>query len=335
MSRKVTTTHLQIKGLKNAKVLATDGRGFVFERDSEKGDKGEKGDTGIQGIKGEKGDKGAKGDKGDKGDTGIQGVQGDKGDTGIQGVQGDKGDTGAKGDSIKGDKGDTGAKGSDANSIDVQAGTNITIDKTNPLKPVINASGGTSEGTDLDCIRHFNRGIKITSSTGKGVVIPPYDGSEGLMPSYFYEQGVFNPVIGLYGGSGKSTYEQEVIYGHYTRVGNIVFFELRIKIIKSYPNATFSGYPLVVFSLPDNPVYAGVSKYATSIKFEAKIESLSPFDAFGLSSNIHALPANTNQCRIMNNDGSTFTGKKMENDTIIISGSYVRHNQYLQNKISF
>ncbi|MCG8894715.1 collagen-like protein [Tenacibaculum finnmarkense] len=334
MSRKVETTHLQVKSVKNAKVLGTDKDGFVIESDLDFLNYIPK-----DGAKGADGLKGAKGDTGAKGADGLKGTKGDTGAKGADGLKGAKGDTGAKGaDGLKGTKGDTGAKGSDAKSIDVQGGTNITIDKTNPLKPVINASGGTSEGTDLDCIRHYNRGIKITSSTGKGVVIPPYDGKEGLMPSNFYEQGVFSPAIGLNGGSTSFTYEQEVIYAHYTRVGNIVFFELRIKIIKSYPNATFSSYGLIVTKLPFNPSYSGFTgydKYATSIKFEAKIESLSPFDMFGVSSNIHALPSGTNGCRIMNNDGSTFIGKKMENDTIIISGSYIRHNQYLQNGISF
>ncbi|WP_233898127.1 collagen-like triple helix repeat-containing protein [Tenacibaculum piscium] len=115
MGRKVTTTQLQIKGLKNAKVLATDGRGFVFERDSEKGDKGEKGDTGDKGEKGDTGIQGIKGEKGDtgiqgiKGEKGIQGIQGEKGDTGIQGIKGEKGDTGIQG--IKGEKGIQGIQG--------------------------------------------------------------------------------------------------------------------------------------------------------------------------------------------------------------------------------
>ncbi|MDB0616240.1 hypothetical protein PL372_11940 [Tenacibaculum dicentrarchi] len=82
-----------------------------------------------------------------------------------------KGDTGAKGaDGLKGAKGDTGAKGSDANSIEIQAGTNITIDKTNPKRLVINASGGTSKGTDLSYKFAKDR-YTIESSTGNPVDI--------------------------------------------------------------------------------------------------------------------------------------------------------------------
>ncbi|MCG8724392.1 collagen-like protein, partial [Tenacibaculum finnmarkense] len=151
MSRKVETTHLQVKSVKNAKVLGTNKDGFVIEsdldflnyipKDGAKGADGLKGAKGDTGVKGADGLKGTKGDTGAKGADGLKGAKGDTGAKGADGLKGVKGDTGAKGaDGLKGTKGDTGAKGSDAKSIDVQAGTNITIDKTNPLKPVINSS---------------------------------------------------------------------------------------------------------------------------------------------------------------------------------------------------
>ncbi|MCD8410396.1 hypothetical protein [Tenacibaculum finnmarkense] len=79
MSRKVETTHLQVKSVKNAKVLGTDKDGFVIESDLDF----------------------------------LNSIPKDGKD-----------------------------------GIDIQAGTNITIDKTNPLKPIINASGGSSGGKD-------------------------------------------------------------------------------------------------------------------------------------------------------------------------------------------
>ncbi|MCD8425551.1 collagen-like protein [Tenacibaculum finnmarkense] len=165
--RKVTTTHLQVKSVKNAKVLGTDKDGFVIERDLDFLNHIPKdGAKGADGLKGEKGDTGA------KGADGLKGAKGDTGAKGADGLKGEKGDTGAKGaDGLKGAKGDTGAKGSDANSIDIQAGTNITIDKTNPKRPVINASGGTSKGTDLSYTPKRNKGI-IDSSTGVSTEIP-------------------------------------------------------------------------------------------------------------------------------------------------------------------
>ncbi len=191
MSRKVETTHLQVKSVKNAKVLGTDKDGFVIERDlkflnhipkdGEKGDTGAKGADGLNGEKGDTGAKGADGLNGEKGDTGAKGSDG---------LKGEKGDTGAKGaDGLKGEKGDTGAKGSDANSIDVQAGTNITIDKTNPLKPVINASG---DGTDLSYKPSLDK-VHIASSTGKGTFMPLSDkGVPGLMQ---YGKGIIKAKI--------------------------------------------------------------------------------------------------------------------------------------------
>ncbi|MBE7690673.1 collagen-like protein [Tenacibaculum piscium] len=237
MSRKVTTTQLQIKGLKNAKVLATDGRGFVFERDSEKGDKGDTGAKGADGLKG------AKGDKGEKGDS----------------IKGDKGDTGAKGaDGLKGAKGDTGAKGSDANSIDVQAGTNITIDKTNPLKPVINASVGTSEGTDLSYVSNIRKGT-VNSSTGASTEIP-YAQKEiaGLINYSGGTELGKTKIISQIGGTNYVEIQPEKKQkgGHinYTRIGHHAFFNgaFSIGVLQMSQGVIAEGKMRIAYPKPFN-----------------------------------------------------------------------------------
>ncbi len=76
----------------------------------------------------------------------IKGEQGPKGDTGEQGIQGIQGLPGEKGD-----KGDQGATGADAkingvNTLNIEAGTNITLEQQgNTL--TINSTGGGGGGT--------------------------------------------------------------------------------------------------------------------------------------------------------------------------------------------
>lgn len=121
------------------------------------------------GEKGEKGDKGDKGEKGEKGDTGPAGRDGK--DSTVPGPQGLKGE---KGDTVVGPAGKDGKDGFvDVATIayledeikrveekipeivkqketnfgfvirDVVAGTGVTIDKSDPNRPVINATGGS------------------------------------------------------------------------------------------------------------------------------------------------------------------------------------------------
>ncbi|MBE7648328.1 collagen-like triple helix repeat-containing protein [Tenacibaculum finnmarkense] len=243
MSRKVETTHLQVKSVKNAKVLGTDKDGFVIEsdldflnyipKDGAKGEKGEKGDTGERGYPGVNG----------------HGYPGKDGAMGFPGPKGAKGDTGAKGAD--------GLKGSDANSIDVQAGTNITIDKTNPLKPVINASGGTSKGTDLGYTPNRNKGI-IDSSTGVSTEIP-YAQKEiaGLIN---YDRGVSTAgvikIISQISGTNYVNIQPEANQKggrfDWTRIGYHAFFNghFRIGILQMSHGMIAEGKIEIVFPKP-------------------------------------------------------------------------------------
>lgn len=72
------------------------------------------------------------------GPPGPQGAKGDKGDTGATGA------TGAKGD--KGDTGNTGPAGTNGLVVAVVAGTNVTVDNTDPSHPIVNSTGGSGSG---------------------------------------------------------------------------------------------------------------------------------------------------------------------------------------------
>jgi hypothetical protein len=84
------------------------------------------------------------GPPGPAGSTGPQGPPGATGPQGIQGIQGIKGDTGATGATgaagAKGDKGDTGNPGVVQSIV---AGTNVSVNSTDPANPVISATAGT------------------------------------------------------------------------------------------------------------------------------------------------------------------------------------------------
>ena len=137
-----------------------------------KGDKGDTGDTGAQGIQGEQGIQGVKGDTGEQG---IQGVQGDKGDTGDTGLTGDKGDTGEQGiqgiQGIQGDKGDTGDQGiQGVQGVPgvvqaVVAGTNITVDSTDPANPIVN---GIASSAPVDSV-NGQTGVVVLDKTDIGL----------------------------------------------------------------------------------------------------------------------------------------------------------------------
>jgi hypothetical protein len=83
------------------------------------------------------------GPEGPEGPQGIQGLKGDTGDTGPQGIQGIQGDPGPQG--IQGEVGPAGATGPQGDPGVVQAivaGTNVTVDSTDPANPIVSSVGG-------------------------------------------------------------------------------------------------------------------------------------------------------------------------------------------------
>ena len=107
---------------------------------------GPQGPQGIQGATGATGPQGPIGNTGATGATGPQGpqgVQGPTGNTGATGPQGPIGNTGPQGPT-----GATGPQGSPGVVQSIVAGTNVTVNNTDPANPIVSASGaGLSGGT--------------------------------------------------------------------------------------------------------------------------------------------------------------------------------------------
>lgn len=160
-------------------------RGFQGDQ----GEQGIQGEQGPRGFTGEKGATGMQGPKGDKGDRGPKGEKGDKGDKGLDGKDGksayeiwlSKGNKGSEADFIKslhgvsyvagagsrvpngGTTGQVLKKASNANQDlewgsggsgsgiveTIVAGTNITVDNTDPANPIVSASGSGSGTVDV------------------------------------------------------------------------------------------------------------------------------------------------------------------------------------------
>jgi len=107
--------------------------------------------TGVPGPEGPPGPVGPPGAQGPPGADstvpGPQGPQGPKGDTGATGSQGPPGATGSQGPAgAQGPKGDTGSQGPTGAPGVVQAvvaGTNVTVDSTDPTRPIVSSSGGS------------------------------------------------------------------------------------------------------------------------------------------------------------------------------------------------
>lgn len=94
--------------------------------------------------------------------------------------KGDQGDTGAQG--VKGDKGDPGTDGDDGVVQTVVAGTNVSVDNTDPANPVVSssASGEVVDDTTPQLGGNLDvNGNIITSSSNGDVTISP-DGTGNL-----------------------------------------------------------------------------------------------------------------------------------------------------------
>ena len=110
-----------------------------------------------------------------------------------------------------------------------QAGANITIDNSNPLRPVISSNNSVGGATDLSFVSTTEQGI-IQSSSGADATIPVAGKSNaGLMKANFYEEGEWEPVIskGLTAGTVNSSFAK------YARNGNLVYFSLQLSEINT------------------------------------------------------------------------------------------------------
>ena len=131
----------------------------------ESGGQGDRGDQGPQGIQGERGADGADGQQGERGLRGSRGPKGDKGDVGDRGERGPRGP--------RGEKGQDGADGADApidvpfitygdardkipDSLPLEQGQGVVIEKTTEGKLRISAFSGSIGGGLLPAIGAFS-----------------------------------------------------------------------------------------------------------------------------------------------------------------------------------
>lgn len=88
------------------------------------------------------------GPQGPTGPQGDVGAQGNVGPTGADGAQGPTGAAGPQGDvGPQGNVGPQGPAGADGVVQSIVAGTNVTVDATDPANPIVNAAGGGGGGT--------------------------------------------------------------------------------------------------------------------------------------------------------------------------------------------
>lgn len=137
-----------------------------------------------------------------------------------------------------------------------QAGSNITIDSTNPLQPIINASSSGSSGssgTDLGVTTNSDT-VTVTSSSGNDVVLPlATTTTAGLQKSNFYQEGEFTPA---FRNSNGGNYNIGASYSRYVRIGNIVHVYIRINSMTNGTVSNVSGsfymsgipFPVSVFA---------------------------------------------------------------------------------------
>ncbi|WP_440120283.1 hypothetical protein [Tenacibaculum sp. Ill] len=144
----------------------------------------------------------------------------------------------------------------------IQAGSNITIDNTDPLQPVINATAGSGGTTDLS----YDVATRtVASSSGTGAVLPLADATNaGLQKANFYEEGTFTPA--LEDANGASTYSSS-IDARFKRVGNIVQFSIFFNGITT--NVTPSGS----LKITGMPFSAETAPMGTTISFNRMLGS--------------------------------------------------------------
>ncbi|WP_431166079.1 hypothetical protein [Tenacibaculum halocynthiae] len=126
----------------------------------------------------------------------------------------------------------------------IVAGTNVTIDNTDPQKPIINATSANNSVTNLS----YNASTRtVESSNGNNVVLPLADTSNaGLMKADFYKEGTWAPIISS-STNGSSQYSSTGATGIYKIIGNVFHYSIQLTGIVT--NGDLSGYTYI--SLPD------------------------------------------------------------------------------------
>ncbi|MHC9089198.1 hypothetical protein ACXIHB_10840 [Tenacibaculum sp. IMCC1] len=191
-----------------------------------------------------------------------------------------------------------------------QAGTNITIDTTDPLQPIINATAGSGGTTDLS----YNAATRtLTSSTGTDVDLPLANATNaGLQKADFYEEGTFTPSLIAQRGGG--TYDISISSGEYIRVGNNVSFYLTLNDINTTGTPTGN---LIINGLPFSTINA---ETPLSISFFVGA-SYSHYSIYAsLTSNTINFNVNTT---LNGSNGAIVTSCSFVSGKIVVSGTYI------------
>ncbi|WP_047788118.1 hypothetical protein [Tenacibaculum mesophilum] len=194
-----------------------------------------------------------------------------------------------------------------------QAGSNITIDTTNPLQPIINATTGSGVATDLS----YDAATRtVASSTGTDTVLPLADATNaGLQKANFYEEGIFTPTLVDLGGGATYAFNGQ---GVYSRVGNSVTFSYSINNVTTTGTPTgeliIGGFPFNIFNIFD------VEK-STNI-----IISTGGNVNYDL---LYTSPFSSNQFRVLKHDNGTvgnpvnyYSSVSFTDGSIKVSGTY-------------
>ncbi|MFT7900013.1 hypothetical protein VBY74_08505 [Tenacibaculum ascidiaceicola] len=195
-----------------------------------------------------------------------------------------------------------------------QAGSNITIDTTDPLQPIINATAGSGGTTDLS----YDVATRtVASSSGTDAVIPLAAATNaGLQKANFYEEGTFT--VTVVDNGGGATYSQSIGHAKYVRVGNKVSISIQISITGTSGTPT-GRLDLQTTGLP--PIIDGNTAFTVG-------------GLNGFSSNFYSayLKVNAGSTSVLSFgiqeslDGSnisTFTGTTITSGIINASGTYI------------
>lgn len=201
----------------------------------------------------------------------------------------------------------------------IVAGSNVTVDNTDPLNPIINATSGGG-ATNLTYTPSATQGV-INSDTGTNATIPLADATNaGLMKADFYEEIDFTPVIEHTGGGNDFTYTSTTSVGKIVRTGNLVTY-----------NVYMSG-----INMPTNtaPEFTGTMQITLPFATGSSLNRFSVNQITQFITNGSVIPSDT-QAEVQNNKVTFIEGRFLNsgrenvgklnivNGTLRLAGSFI------------
>ena len=181
----------------------------------------------LVGAQGEQGVAGPQGIQGPIGLTGPQGIQGIQGEIGPEGPQGPIGLTGPEGP--QGPQGIQGPAGADGLIQSIVAGSNITVDNTDPANPIISSSGGGGGGSMP--YTHALIRVDYTFPPSQTVTVLHNDTGETFSFTPNYSSGIISigstnnnyELVSILNGSGSIS--NSPLFAMYTHLSNSIYFQ--------------------------------------------------------------------------------------------------------------